>query len=61
MTCYRHLIPPLLPIGGGAIVSNFSSLVVDRLRNKEKGRQRAELDDWEGEGGRVAASHAVAP
>ncbi len=56
MTSYRRFIPPLVPIGGAAVASVSASPMVVRLRNKQKGRHKTALDDWENEGGSVAAT-----
>lgn len=61
MTSYRRFIPPLVLIGGAAAVSVFALLMLGRLRDMEKGRQKAKLDDWEDEGGSVAKADAAAP
>jgi len=60
MTTYRRFIPPLVPIGSGAAVSDFASLMVEHLRNKERVPHKRALDDWEDEGGSVAATDVVA-
>lgn len=60
MTTYRRFIPPLAPIGGAAVASMFASLMVERLRTKEEVRQKAEVSNWEDEGGSVAASGIAA-
>lgn len=64
MTSYRRVIPPTLPTGAAAAGSQagslFAALRLARLRAREQLRQKAELDDWEAEGGSVAASLAVA-
>ena len=55
MKTYRRVVPPLAATGGGS-ASDFASLMVERLRSHWKGQPKAELDDWEGDGGRVAAT-----
>lgn len=59
MKRYKRFIMPLVLIGGTAVASFFASLMVERVRNKE--RQKAALNDWEDEGGSVVASSAAAP
>jgi hypothetical protein len=66
MTSYTRLIPPRLPIGGAAAAGAFASLMVERLRKKAIRRQKAALDktavnDWEDEGGSMAATNVTAP
>lgn len=61
MTSYRRFLLPLVPIGGAAAASVFAALMVERLRSKEKGRQKAKLDDWEDEGGSMAATDVAVP
>lgn len=59
MTIYRRHTPAPAPIG--APLSILTSLVVGRFRHKEQIRQKAALDEWEDEGGRVMATDLVAP
>jgi hypothetical protein len=62
MMSYRCLIPSPAWIGDAAAAYVFSSpLMVERLRNKEQGRHKTALDDWENEGGRVAAADVAVP
>ncbi|MDO9449864.1 MAG: hypothetical protein Q7J21_05235 [Rugosibacter sp.] len=62
MTNYKHFFSPLVVLIGGAMIATvFASLVVKRICNKQKGRQKAELAGWENEGGSVVATHVVAP
>jgi hypothetical protein len=60
MTSYRRYIPLLVPIGRAAGASVFPSLLLERLRNKQRGRWKAELGDWENEGGSMAATNVAA-
>jgi hypothetical protein len=60
MTSYRRYIPPLVPIGRAAGTSVFPSLMLERLRNKQRGRRKAALDDWENEGGNMVATNVAA-
>jgi hypothetical protein len=62
-TTYRRFIPQLVPGGRAGDVPVFASRMVERLRieGQEKVRRRAELDDWEDEGGSVAATDVAAP
>jgi hypothetical protein len=62
MTSYKRFFSsfPVL-IGSAMIATIFASLVVKRICNKQKGRQKAELAGWENEGGSMAATHVVAP
>ncbi|AJP49229.1 hypothetical protein PG1C_13915 [Rugosibacter aromaticivorans] len=62
MTSYKYFVSPLgVMIGGAVIATILATLVVERMRNKQKGRQKAELSGWESEGGSVAATNVVAP
>lgn len=61
MRSFRRYIPPLVLIGGAAAASVFASLLVARLRSRQQGAQKAALDNWEGEGGCVAAGKLAAP
>jgi hypothetical protein len=56
MKSYGRMIPPLLPDGKAGVASVRDSLAVGRLRILDKGSQKAELDDWEDEGGSVTAT-----
>lgn len=53
MRTYTRIIPPVLLIGGVVVASMFASLMFERLRKKDEGRQRAALRNWEDEGGSV--------
>ena len=61
MPSYTRFMPPFVPIGGTAGVSAFALLMLEHLRNKQKGRRKAALDDWGNEGGRMAASDVAVP
>jgi len=61
MPSYTRFIPPFVPIGGAAGVSAFTLLMLERLRNKQKGPLKASLDDWENEGGCMAARDVSVP
>lgn len=60
---YRRFISQPVPGGRAGDAPIFASLMVERLRieGQEKVRPRAELDDWEDEGGSVAPTDVVAP
>lgn len=61
MTNHKHFFsPPVVLIGGAVIATIFALLMVERICNKQKGRQKAEVGSWENEGGSVAAT-VVAP
>ncbi len=55
---YRRFIPPPAPSGHAADNSVLTLLMLGRLRSKykEKAQQKAELDNWEDEGGRVGGN-----
>ena len=61
MPGYRRFIPPFEPIGSAASATTFASPMLERLRNKQKGRRKAALEDWENEGGRMADSDVAVP
>ncbi len=62
MTSHKRFFSPCVLLIGGAIIATvFASLVVKRICNKQKKRQKAELAGWENEGGSVVATHVVAP
>ena len=63
MTTYRRFIPQLVSGGRTGDISAFASLMVQRLRveDQQKVRQQIELDDWEDEGGSVAATDVAVP
>lgn len=62
MTSHKCFVSPLLVMIGGAVIATVvASLVVERICNKQKGRQKAELGGWENEGGSVAATNVVVP
>lgn len=62
MTSYKRFFSSFVVLIGGAMIATvFASLVVKRICNKQKGRQKAELAGWENEGGSVVATHVVAP
>ncbi|MGA7179241.1 MAG: hypothetical protein WBX11_06605 [Thiobacillaceae bacterium] len=60
MTNYRRYIPPLVPTERAAASSVFPSPMLEHLRNKQRGRWKAELGDWENEGGSVAVTDVAA-
>lgn len=60
MTSYKRFIPPTLPTGDAAAGSLFADISLARLCAREPQRQKAELENWETEGGSVAASLDVA-
>ena len=47
MMRYERFIPSLGPTGGIGAASEFSPLMLARLRNTELARQKAALDAWE--------------
>lgn len=59
MTDHRRFIPPQTPIEEGAAAAS-STPALERLRNREQGRQKPELSDWEDEGGSLAEPPTVA-
>lgn len=52
MTSSERFTPPHVPTGG-------ATHRVERLHNTEQWRWKAQSDDWDIEGGRVAATHAA--
>lgn len=54
MTAHRRFIPPQAPIEEGAADASLSWPALEHLRNRKQGRQKAELSDWEDEGGSLA-------
>jgi len=58
MTSHTRLTPPLILTGGATTASAFTTRMVELLFNIEQGRRKAALDEWENEGGRVAADTA---
>jgi hypothetical protein len=60
---YRRFISQPVPGGRAEDAPVFASLMVERLRieDQEEQRRRAELSDWEDEGGSVAATDVAAP
>lgn len=60
MTNYSRFIPPPSPIAGTGTASVFISLMVARLRNIQAERQKAELEEWEDEGGSLPATDVAA-
>ncbi len=61
MTNYRRFILPLLLIAGAAVASVFAPRLAKRLRDEQQGRKKAALDEWENEGGNVAAADVAVP
>jgi len=62
MTIFRRFILTLVPILGAAAAAYvYASLSRKCLRNRDKGRQKEALNDWENEGGSVASSEVAAP
>lgn len=62
MTNYKRFLSPLVVLIGGAVIATvFASIVVERICNKQKGRQKNELTGWENEGGSVAETNVVVP
>ena len=59
MTSSTRITPPRVPTGGAVAASVFAAHRVEHLRNIEQERRKAESDDWENEGGRVAATDAA--
>lgn len=59
MTNYSRFIPPPSPSVGTETASVFTSLMAVRLRNIQVERQKAQLNDWEDEGGSVPATDAA--
>lgn len=59
MKSYRRFIPPRVPTGDTTAISAFTSLMAARLRHKEQKQLKEELDDWEDEGGSVAAADGL--
>jgi hypothetical protein len=55
MIRYRHYLPPQAAIAGSATASVFASLLFAQPGKKHTGRRKAPLDDWENEGGGLAA------
>jgi len=61
MTSHTRLTPPFIPSGGAVTATVFTTRMVELLFNTEQGRQKTALDEWENEGGRVAADTAQEP
>lgn len=61
MKSYRRFITPLAPTGGASVATSFVPLMLERLRSKQRARQKTALGDWEDEGGSVAKAAAAAP
>lgn len=55
---YKRFIPSLVPTGGVGAASEFSPLVLARLRDAELARQKAALEAWEE---KVMASDVTVP
>jgi len=53
--------PSYSPAAGSAESSSLVSLMVERLRDRNKGQPKAELADWENEGGSVTETAPAMP
>lgn len=60
MKNHRPVIRAGTPIRDAAVASILALLMVERLRAEEESRRKANLEDWEDEGGSVGATGAAA-
>ncbi|WP_205230487.1 hypothetical protein [Azospira oryzae] len=62
MTCHKQRIPPLVLLGSVCAGAALAYLAAKQLCPEKGGGQKAELNDWESEGGSLTpASPAVPP
>ena len=61
MTSNTRFTPSFISSGSAGTATGFTSRMVELLFNIGQGRQKAALDAWENEGGRVAADTAHEP
>jgi hypothetical protein len=61
MTSNTRLPLPLILTGGATAATAFTTRVVELLFKTEQGRWKTALDEWENEGGSVAADTAQEP
>jgi hypothetical protein len=61
MTSHTGLPLPLILTGGATTATVFTTRMVEPLFTTEQGRRKTSLDEWENEGGSVAADTAQEP
>lgn len=61
MTIHKRLVLPLAFVGGATLTAALALRLRYKRRQERSSEQTTELSVWEGEGGKPAASHSMAP